>query len=103
MRGKWAEPPGESGETAKKRDIKNYRLQKRGGSGIKASKITKKTGALVIAKVMNPDFKEIIAISQKGNVIRTDLSQIPSLGRQTQGVRIMRLKEGDAIASLTYL
>ncbi|HEY4510625.1 MAG TPA: DNA gyrase subunit A [Candidatus Paceibacterota bacterium] len=87
----------------KKTDIKNYRLQKRGGSGIKASKITKKTGALVIAKVMNPDFKEIIAISQKGNVIRTDLSQIPSLGRQTQGVRIMRLKEGDAIASLTYL
>ncbi len=87
----------------KRTDIKNYRLQKRGGSGIKTSKVTKKTGELMIAKVINPEYEEIIAISQKGQVIRTAISEIPNLGRQTQGVRIMKLKEGDSIASLTCL
>lgn len=87
----------------KRTDIKNYRLQKRGGSGIKTSKVTKKTGELMIAKVINPEYEEIIAISQKGQVIRIAISGIPNLGRQTQGVRIMKLKEGDSIASLTCL
>ena len=87
----------------KKTDIKNYRLQKRGGSGIKTSKITSKTGELIAAYIINPEFEEIIAISKKGQVIRTSLSGIPMLGRQTQGVRIMKLKPGDSIASLTCL
>jgi DNA gyrase subunit A len=87
----------------KKTNVKNYRLQKRGGSGIKTAKITEKTGPLMIAKVINPEFEELIAISQKGQVIRTSLGQIPVLGRQTQGVRIMKLKAGDSIASLTCL
>lgn len=87
----------------KKTDVKNYRLQKRGGSGIKTSKVTDKTGPLMIAKVINPEFEEVIAISQKGQVIRVSLAQIPALGRQTQGVRIMKLKTGDSIASLTCL
>lgn len=87
----------------KKTDIKNYRMQKRGGSGIITSKITAKTGELIIGKIIKPEFEEVIAISQKGQVIRTSLSEIPSLGRQTQGVRIMKLKAGDSIASLTCL
>ena len=87
----------------KKTDVKNYRLQKRGGSGIKTSKITEKTGDLIIAKVINPEFEEIIAISKNGQVIRTSLKEIPVLGRQTQGVRIMKMKSGDKIASLTCL
>ncbi len=87
----------------KKTDVKNYRLQKRGGSGIKTSKITDKTGPLIIAKIIKPEYEEAIAISQKGQVIRVPLAQIPALGRQTQGVRIMRLKTGDSIASLTCL
>ena len=87
----------------KKTDVKNYRMQKRGGSGIKTSKITDKTGPLIIAKVVNPEYEEVIAISQNGQVIRTSLAQIPALGRQTQGVRIMKLKSGDSIASLTCL
>jgi len=87
----------------KKTNIKSYRLQGRGGSGIKTAKITEKTGPLMIAKIINPEYEEIIAISQKGQVIRTSLSQIPSLGRQTQGVKIMKLKSGDSIASLTCL
>jgi len=87
----------------KKTNIKNYRLQKRGGTGIKTAKITEKIGSLMIAKVINPEFEEMIAISQKGQVIRTPISGIPVLGRQTQGVRIMKLKTGDSIASLTCL
>jgi len=87
----------------KKTQVKNYRLQKRGGSGIKTAKITEKTGQLMIAKVINPESEEIIAISQKGQVIRTGMAQVPVLGRQTQGVRIMKLKAGDSIASLTCL
>jgi len=87
----------------KKTNVKNYRLQRRGGSGIKTAKITEKTGPLMIAKVINPELEELIAISQKGQVIRTSLGQIPVLGRQTQGVRIMKLKAGDSIASLTCL
>jgi DNA gyrase subunit A len=87
----------------KKTQVKNYRLQKRGGSGIKTAKITDKTGPLMIAKVINPESEEIIAISQKGQVIRTGMAQVPVLGRQTQGVRIMKLRAGDSIASLTCL
>jgi DNA gyrase subunit A len=87
----------------KKTPVKKYRLQRRGGSGIKTAKITDKTGPLMIAKVINPESEEIIAISQKGQVIRTALAQVPVLGRQTQGVRIMKLKAGDSIASLTCL
>ncbi len=87
----------------KKTNVKNYRLQRRGGSGIKTAKITDKTGPLMIAKVINPEFEELIAISQKGQVIRTPISGIPVLSRQTQGVRIMKLKAGDSIASLTCL
>jgi len=87
----------------KKTQVKNYRLQKRGGSGIKTAKITDKTGQLMIAKIINPESEEIIAISQKGQVIRIALAQVPVLGRQTQGVRIMKLRAGDSIASLTCL
>jgi DNA gyrase subunit A len=87
----------------KKTNVKNYRQQKRGGSGIKTMKVTDKTGPLMIAKAINPEHMELIAISQKGQVIRTELSQVPVLGRQTQGVRIMKLKAGDGIASLTCL
>ena len=87
----------------KKTNVKNYRLQRRGGAGIKTAKITVKAGSLVSAKVVYPELEELIAISQKGQVIRTELKAIPELGRDTQGVRIMRLDAKDAIASLTCL
>src|SRR3989344_9460607 len=92
-----------SGGFGKKTNLKNYRLQKRGGAGIKTAKVTSKTGPVVSAKVIYPEFEELIAISQKGQVIRTELKSIPELGRDTQGGRIMRLAEKDAIASLTCL
>ena len=86
----------------KKTKVSEYRLQKRGGSGIKTSKVTPKTGNLVSATVLTPGLEEIIAISKKGQVIRTSLKEIPELGRATQGVRIMRLDK-DQLASITCL
>ncbi len=85
----------------KKTALKEYKVQKRGGSGIKTAKVTPKTGKLIVAKVLQGDEEELIAMSKKGQVIRTVLKDIPSLGRQTQGVTIMRLRAGDTIASLT--
>ncbi len=84
----------------KRTDISQYRLQGRGGSGIKTAQITPKTGDLVYAKVIGGQEEEdLIVISQKGNVIRTVVGSISLLGRATQGVRIMRLEEGDKVAS----
>ena len=85
----------------KKTSLKEYKVQKRGGSGIKTAKVTPKTGKLIVAKVLADGEEELIAMSKKGQVIRTALKDISSLGRQTQGVTIMRLRAGDGIASLT--
>ncbi len=87
----------------KKTPLKEYKIQKRGGSGIKTAKVTAKTGKLVMGKVVTENTEEIIAISKKSQVIRTEQKTIPSLGRQTQGVRIMKLRDGDTLASLTCL
>ncbi len=88
----------------KKTILKEYKTQKRGGSGIKTVKITSKTGKLIASKVVDEsETEEVIAISKKSQVIRVDVKEIPVIGRQTQGVRIMKLREGDSIASLTCL
>ena len=87
----------------KKTNLKEYKVQKRGGSGIKTAKVTPKTGKLIVAKVITGEEEELIAMSKKGQVIRTALKDIPSLGRQTQGVTVMRLRGGDGIASLACL
>ena len=88
----------------KKTDLSEYKTQKRGGSGIKTAKITNKTGVLIASKVIDEtETEEVIAISKKSQVIRVDIKEIPNIGRQTQGVRIMRLREGDSIASITCL
>jgi DNA gyrase subunit A len=87
----------------KKTKLTEYKAQKRGGSGIKTAQVTTKTGKLIGARIVREDAEEIVAISKKGQVIRTAVSDIPSLGRQTQGVRIMKLREGDSIASVVLL
>jgi DNA gyrase subunit A len=86
-------------------DISEYKVQGRGGSGIKTAEVTPKTGAIIGAKVVTGDFKddEIVVISKKGQVIRTKIGGIPSLSRATQGVRVMKLYEGDSIASMVAL
>jgi len=87
----------------KKTKVKEYKIQKRGGSGIKTAKVTSKTGNIIVAKIITEEYEELVAISKKGQVIRTALKDVPSLGRQTQGVRIMKLRIGDGIASLMCL
>jgi DNA gyrase subunit A len=87
---------------AKQTPLKDYKTQSRGGSGIKTAKINSKTGPIVGAQVIT-DEEEILAISKKGQVIRTKLSDIRSAGRLTSGVRIMKLKEGDKIAGMVCL
>ncbi|HEU0085422.1 MAG TPA: DNA gyrase subunit A [Candidatus Paceibacterota bacterium] len=84
----------------KKTSLKEYKVQKRGGSGIKTAKVTTKTGKLIVGKVLTGTEEEIIAMSKKGQVIRTALKDISALGRQTQGVTVMRLRSGDSIASV---
>ena len=87
----------------KRTEIEEYKTQKRGGSGIKTAKVTSKTGDLVVASLITPEVSEIIAISKKGQVIKTDIDSISILGRQTQGVKIMKPRAGDSLASLTCL
>ncbi|MDP3955784.1 MAG: DNA gyrase subunit A [bacterium] len=87
----------------KRTKIKEYKVQGRGGSGIKTANVTDKTGELVIGRITSDETEELIAISKQGQVIRTAIAEIPTLSRATQGVRIMKLKAGDSIASLTLL
>jgi len=87
----------------KKTKIKEYKIQKRGGSGIKTAKVNAKTGKLVVAKVLLGGEEELVAMSKQGQVIRVLGSEVPTSGRQTQGVRIMKLRPGDSIASVERL
>ncbi len=87
----------------KKTSVKEYKVQGRGGSGIKTAKITAKTGPLMTGRVITGEETEIIAISRQGQIIRTKLDEIPTLGRQTQGVRIMKVRDGDTLASMVCL
>ena len=87
----------------KKTDLSEYKTQNRGGSGILTMKVTSKTGHLIAAKVVTDVDEEIVAMSKKSQVIRVDLKEIPNISRATQGVRIMKLHDGDTIASLTCL
>jgi DNA gyrase subunit A len=82
----------------KRTDIKEYRLQSRGGSGILTAKVTPKTGEIVASKVLTTE-EDLIVISRSGQVIRTEIKSIPILSRSTQGVRIMKLDDGDKVAS----
>ena len=87
----------------KKTELKQFKIQRRGGSGIKAAQVTAKTGQIVTAEILEDGLEDIIAISKRGQVIRTSLGSISLLGRATQGVRIMKMDEGDKIASVTCL
>ena len=80
--------------------VSKFKTQNRGGVGVKAANITKKTGHLIDAPLIENQ-EEIIVISSKGQVIRTPIKSIPKLDRSTQGVRVMRLTAGDSVASIT--
>jgi DNA gyrase subunit A len=80
--------------------VSNFPSHKRGGIGIKAAVVTAKTGPIIDVRTLEENAHEVLMISSKGQTIRVGLKDIPTLGRTTQGVRIMRMSEGDTVASL---
>jgi DNA gyrase subunit A len=89
----------------KRSALEHYKIQGRGGSGIKTAHVTEKTGKIVMAMVVNAkEERDLLAISEQGQVIRVPIASISVLGRDTQGVRIMKFKEDkDGIASVALV
>lgn len=88
----------------KKTDLSLYKKQHRGGSGIKTLKVTPKTGRIVSMHVIDKSEEhDLIVLSQSGQALRTPVAKISTLGRATQGVRIMTLETKDKVASTTLI
>lgn len=83
----------------KRTSLEEYKVQGRGGSGIKTSKVTPKTGLVVTSLIVNNE-EEILALSAKGQIIRTQLESVRQSGRATQGVKIMNLNAGDKVVGV---
>jgi len=83
----------------KRTDLEEYRITNRGGKGVKTINVTEKTGKLISIQAVTDD-NDLMIINRSGLTIRTAVSQIRLAGRATQGVRIINLREGDAIASV---
>lgn len=87
----------------KKTKISHFTAHKRGGVGIRSAVVNKKTGLLIGVKALTDIEQEIIIISQYGQTVRLGMKDIPTLGRATQGVRIMRLNDSDKVASFALI
>ncbi len=87
----------------KRTKIDQFTPHARGGVGIRSAVVNSKTGNLIGVKTLMDDSQEVIIISNNGQTIRLGLKNIPSLGRATQGVRIMRMNDGDSVASLALI
>jgi len=88
----------------KRTKMAQFTAHARGGVGIRSAVVNSKTGNLIGVKTLNgDDTQEIIIVSSQGQTIRLGLKNIPELGRATQGVRIMRLKDGDEVVSLALV
>ena len=83
--------------------LSEYPLQKRGGTGVFTFRVTPKTGKVVAARVLDHPNAEIVVISEKSKVIRSSIKAIPTLGRQTSGVKVMNLNNGDKVATMALL
>ena len=88
----------------KKTPITEYKVQHRGGSGIKTMNLTKRTGQINVMHIVSKaEEADLVVISKAGQTLRTALGQISTLGRSTQGVRIIKLEPGDTVASATII
>ncbi len=88
----------------KRTSIKNWPLQKRAGSGVKAAQITPKTGKIITCVSVDETIDQIVMTSKSAQIIKLPLKNIPQLGRDTQGVILMRFsKKGDTVAAVTCL
>lgn len=80
--------------------VTNFPPHKRGGVGVKVAAVTSKTGSIAAVHTLDPNAHEVIMMSTGGQAIRVAVKDIPTLGRATQGVRVMRLNSGDSVASI---
>ncbi len=88
----------------KQTKVSLFKIQKRGGGGIKAAEVTTKTGKVVgIHILLEKSDDELITMSKKGQIVRMATSEIPERGRQTQGVRVMKLKGDDILTASTMV
>jgi DNA gyrase subunit A len=87
----------------KRTKVSQFTPHARGGVGIRSAIVNNKTGELVGVKTLTGDEQEVIIISGQGQTIRLGLKDIPALGRATQGVRIMRMNDGDSVVSLALV
>ena len=86
----------------KRSSIDDYRITKRGGKGVKTINITEKTGKLIAIKAVTDD-DDLMIITTVGIAIRLSVSGVRVMGRNTQGVRLINLREGDSIAAVTQV
>ena len=89
----------------KRSEVAEYKIQRRGGSGVKTANITKKTGGIVSAHIVSEkDERDLFVVTEAGQVLRATLKSVSVLGRATQGVRVMRFKnEDDTVASVALI
>jgi len=87
----------------KRTGLSKYKAQKRGGVGIKTMNLKSKTGDLIVSEILTKKESDLIITSQQGQVIRIKAQSISELGRDTQGVRIMKLNDKDKIVSIACL
>lgn len=83
--------------------LSEYPKQKRGGTGIFTFRVTNKTGKVSVARILDHPKAEIVVISEKSKVIRSSIASIPTLGRQTSGVKVMNVAKDDKVATMTIL
>ncbi len=84
--------------------VQDYRTQTRGGTGVKTANITTKTGKIIGGKIIGEETKgDLIIVSKQGQIIRMNVKNIPSQGRATQGVYLMRMHENDKVASTSLI
>jgi len=86
----------------KRSSIADYRITNRGGKGVKTINVTEKTGKLIALKDVN-DQNDLMIITQAGNVVRQPVSSLRVMGRATQGVKLINIRENDSIASVAYV
>lgn len=87
----------------KKTKISSWKVQGRGGSGILAAQVTDKTGKIVTAQLVDKEDDTLVLTSNKGQLIKLNLKDVPTLQRQTQGVILMRMREGERVAAATVV
>lgn len=85
----------------KKTSVSNWKRQGRGGIGVKAAKVTAKTGPIVTAEIVGKEADTLVLTSNKGQIIKLAIKDVPHLQRQTQGVILMRMRQGETVAAAT--